>query len=189
MCRNALKPEGISKDMNPQKKKNNSLRFPTSRTLEQTHRDSKDAYGLFSTTTEGGVLWNLSGGQSWKKNWKEIQKPEINSIKNNTRFYIPVICQIVRELTSWDFHVLCKITLDADSMSNVSEMPALERRVGAARCCNLHCMKREMNSKDTAMGPWEPACLTPCPVILQILFSRSTLSLRYNLICSFFLTK
>lgn len=35
MCSNVLKPEGISKDMNPGKKKNNSLSFPTSRTSEQ----------------------------------------------------------------------------------------------------------------------------------------------------------
>ena len=36
MRRNALKPDGISKDMNPAKKKKNSLHFSMNRTSEQS---------------------------------------------------------------------------------------------------------------------------------------------------------
>lgn len=61
-----------------------------------------------------------------RENWKEIQTC-IKCIKNNMRFYIPVICQRAGKLTSRDVRAPCKITLDAGSAGGVSEMPFLER--------------------------------------------------------------
>lgn len=103
-------------------------------------------------------------------------------------FYISVICQTVGELTSRDIHVLYKITLNAERMCDVSEMPALKWVLGAAGGCNLRCMRREMNynSSDAMVGPWEPACLTPFSVTIQTLLSGSTLSPQCHLICTSF---
>lgn len=75
------------------------------------------------------------------ENWKEIQKC-IKCIKNNMRVYIPVICQIVGNLTSRDVHVLCEVTLDAGWAGGLSEMPFLERGLGTAGGGNLHWMTR-----------------------------------------------
>ena len=60
MCRNALKPEGISKDMNPKKKKNNSLKFSMSRRSEQSD-PNRNCY--FQPQMREGALWNFPNYQ------------------------------------------------------------------------------------------------------------------------------
>lgn len=89
--------------------------------------------------------------------------------KGNVRFYIPVICQTVRVLTSGGSHMLCGISLDADCMCGVSQTQALKRGQGC-RGWTLSCMRRETchHCQDREVGPgslnaWPWCSDTPGP--------------------------
>lgn len=90
ICRNVPKPEGVSKDVNPGKKGNDSLSFPRSRTasspsLVHTRRVHSDYSQQQMTEGPHGASRVVKVEKKQKENLlencEEIQKPEIGGLK------------------------------------------------------------------------------------------------------------